>query len=458
MSTAPSDSPAATPPPTGPGEGHLRRVLGVPSLVMFGLVYIVPLTVFTTYGIVTQTSGGRLSVAYLVTLAAMVFTARSYARMAAAYPVAGSTYAYTQRTFGPPIGFLAGWSLLLDYLFLPMLNYLVIGIYLNAAIPAIPAWLIILVTILIVTVLNIVGIVSVARANVLIIALQAVFIVVFIVLACVTLSRSGTVDLMAPLKGDGTAPGLSPVLAGAAILCLSFLGFDAVSTLSEEANEPTRSVPRAIMIATITAGVMFVVLSYVSQLVFPSNAFTDIDSGALDVMKTAGGQFLDTFFTAAYVAGALGSAITSQASVARILYAMGRDGILPRRVFGHIPVRFTTPTYAILVVSVISLAAIWIDLAQLASIVSFGALVAFSAVNLTVIKHYFIDAGDRGGAGFANNVVLPLIGFGLTVWLWTSLSGFALVVGLIWLALGFVWLLMVTRGFQRPTPVLAMED
>jgi putrescine importer len=458
MSTAPSDSPAATPPPTGPGEGHLRRVLGVPSLVMFGLVYIVPLTVFTTYGIVTQTSGGRLSVAYLVTLAAMVFTARSYARMAAAYPVAGSTYAYTQRTFGPPIGFLAGWSLLLDYLFLPMLNYLVIGIYLNAAIPAIPAWLIILVTILIVTVLNIVGIVSVARANVLIIALQAVFIVVFIVLACVTLSGSGTVDLMAPLKGDGTAPGLSPVLAGAAILCLSFLGFDAVSTLSEEANEPTRSVPRAIMIATITAGVMFVVLSYVSQLVFPSNAFTDIDSGALDVMKTAGGQFLDTFFTAAYVAGALGSAITSQASVARILYAMGRDGILPRRVFGHIPVRFTTPTYAILVVSVISLAAIWIDLAQLASIVSFGALVAFSAVNLTVIKHYFIDAGDRGGGGFANNVVLPLIGFGLTVWLWTSLSGFALVVGLIWLALGFVWLLMVTRGFTRPTPVLVMEE
>jgi amino acid transporter len=458
MSTAPSSTPAATPPPSGPGEGQLRRVLGVPSLVLFGLVYIVPLTVFTTYGIVTQTSGGRLSVSYLVTLAAMVFTARSYARMAAAYPVAGSTYAYSQRTFGAPIGFLAGWSLLLDYLFLPMLNYLVIGIYLNAAIPAVPAWVFILIMIVIVTVLNIVGIVSVARANLLIIALQAVFIVVFIVLACVTLSHSGTVDLMAPLTGDGSAPGLSPVLAGAAILCLSFLGFDAVSTLSEEANEPTRSVPRAIMIATITAGVMFVVLSYVSQLVFPSNDFADVDSGALDVMTTAGGQFLSTFFTAAYVAGALGSAITSQASVARILYAMGRDGILPRPVFGHIPPRFTTPTYAILVVSVISLGAIWIDLEDLASIVSFGALVAFSAVNLTVIKHYFFDAGDRGGGGFLNNLVLPLIGFLLTLWLWTNLSGLALEVGLIWLAIGLVWLLVVTRGFRRPTPVLAMEE
>jgi len=288
--------------------------------------------------------------------------------------------------------------------------------------------------------------------------MQAVFIVVFLVLAVVTLSHSGTVDLMAPLRGDGTAPGLNPVLAGAAILCLSFLGFDAVSTLSEEANEPTRSVPRAIMIATITAGVMFVVLSFVSQLVFPSNDFANVDSGALDVMTTAGGKFLETFFTAAYVAGALGSAITSQASVARILYAMGRDGILPRRVFGHIPPRFTTPTYAILVVSVISLGAIWIDLADLASIVSFGALVAFSAVNLTVIKHYFVDEGDRGGGGFVNNLVLPFIGFALTVWLWTSLSALALEVGLIWLAVGFVWLLWVTRGFQRPTPVLQVEE
>jgi amino acid transporter len=458
MSTTSSDSPAATPPPPGPGEGHLRRVLGVPSLVLFGLVYIVPLTVFTTYGIVVQASGGRLAVSYLVTLAAMVFTARSYARMAAAYPVAGSTYAYTQRTFGAPIGFLAGWSLLLDYLLLPMLNYLVIGIYLNAAIPAVPAWVFVLITIVIVTVLNIIGIVSVARANMLIIALQAVFIVVFLVLAFITVSRSGTVDLMAPFTGDGTAPGLSPILAGAAILCLSFLGFDAVSTLSEEANEPTRSVPRAIMIATITAGVLFVVLSFVSQLVFPSNAFESVDSGALDVMKTAGGQFLDTFFTAAYVAGATGSAITSQASVARILYAMGRDGILPRRVFGHIPPRFTTPTYAILVVSFISLGAIWVDLTKLASIVSFGALVAFSAVNLTVIKHYYFDAEDRGGVGFANNFVLPLIGFGLTVWLWFSLSGYALIFGLCWFAVGFLWLLGVTRGFTRPTPVLDMEE
>lgn len=453
-STAPADSSAGQPIPGG-REGHLRRALGVPSLVLFGLVYMVPLTVFTTYGIVTVESGGRVPLAYVVTLAAMIFTARSYARMAAAYPVAGSAYAYTQKAFGAPVGFLAGWSLLLDYLFLPMLNYLVIGLYLNAAVPAIPQWVIVVVTIVIVTVLNIVGIVSVARANVLIIAVQAIFIVVFLVMAVAAISGSGTVDVMAPFTGDGSIGGMAPVLAGAAILCLSFLGFDAVSTLSEEAKDPKRDVPRAIMLATLICGVLFIVLSYVSQLVFPSNAFEDVDSGALDVMTSAGGAFLAAFFTAAYVAGATGSALTSQASVARILFAMGRDGVLPRKVFGHVSVRFSTPTWAIVVVSVVSLLAVVIDLAILASVVSFGALVAFSAVNLTVIKHYFVDEGDKN---VLNNLVLPFVGFGLTVWLWTSLSGTALTIGLIWLAAGLLWLLVVTRGFRRPTPVLDMKE
>jgi amino acid transporter len=441
---------------TLPEEGHLKRALGLPSLVLFGLVYMVPLTVFTTYGIVTETSGGRLPLAYIVTLIAMVFTALSYARMAAAIPVAGSAYTYTQRTFGAPAGFLAGWSLLLDYLFLPMLNYLVIGLYLNAAVPALPEWVIVLVAIAIVTVLNIVGIVSVARANFLIIAVQAIFIVVFLVLAIAKTTGYGTVDLMAPFTGDGTAGGMSPILAGAAILCLSFLGFDAVSTLSEEARDARRTVPQAIIIATVASGIIFIVLSYASQLVFPSNEFADVDSGSLDVMVAAGGQFLSTFFTAAYVAGALGSALTSQASVARILFAMGRDGILPRRVFGHVSARFSTPSYAIGVVSVISLLAIVIDLATLASLVSFGALVAFSVVNLSVIKHYFVDLRDRSNVVL--NLIAPAIGFLLTAWLWTSLSGMTLVVGLIWLAIGFLWLLVVTRGFQRPTPVLDIEE
>ncbi|QZE25009.1 APC family permease [Brevibacterium casei] len=433
---------------TAPAEtGHLRRALGVPSLVFFGLVYMVPLTVFTTYGIVTEITGGRVPLAYVITLVAMVFTARSYAKMAGELPFAGSAYTYTQKTFGAGVGFVAGWALLLDYLFLPMINYLVIGLYLNAALPMVPSWVFVLV-----------AIVSVARANIVIIAAQGIFILTFAVLSFATISGSGSVDLAAPFTGDGTVDGFGAVMAGAAILCLSFLGFDAVSTLSEEAKDPKRSVPRAIVIATLTGGLIYIVLSFIAQLVFPSNAFADPESGSLDVMAAAGGQFLTIFFTAAYVAGACGSALTSQASVSRILYAMGRDGVLPRGFFGRLSKRFLTPVFATVTVGVVSLLALAVDLTFISEMVSFGALMAFSAVNLAVIKHFVIDRGRRGGRAILSYVVLPGIGFGLTVWLWTSLSPRTLIIGLVWLALGVAYLAFVTRGFRRPTPSLDLKE
>jgi amino acid transporter len=451
-----SSSPAAPVLEDGSGT-HLKRALGTPSLVLFGLVYMVPLTVFTTYGVVTELTGGRVPVAYLITLVAMVFTARSYARMAVAYPFAGSAYVYTQRSFGGGIGFLAGWALMLDYLFLPLINYLLIGIYLEAAMPAVPAWVWIIASIALVSVLNIVGIVQVARANFVIIALQVIFIVAFAIFGIGSLSGN-QVDPLAPFTGDGSVDGTGVLFTGAAMLALSFLGFDAVSTLAEEAKEPTKSVPRAIMITTIGAGLLFVVLSYLSQIVYPSNDFADVDSASRDVMLQAGGDLLANFFTAAYIAGCLGSALTSQASVARIIYAMGRDGVLPRRVFGGLSARFKTPVVAILVVSAISLLALVADATFMFSLVSFGALAAFSVVNASVIKHYFIDRKERSGLAVLNNLVLPLIGFALTVWLWTSLTAETFLFGLGWLVIGVILLAVVTRGFRRPTPMLDMKE
>lgn len=438
-------------------QGRFKRVLGTPSLVLFGLVYMVPLTVFTTYGIVTQLTGGRVPAAYLITLVAMVFTARSYARMSVAYPYAGSAYVYTQRSFGGSVGFLSGWALLLDYLFLPMINYLVLGIYLSASFPGIPSWVFIIVAIALVTVLNVVGIVSVNRANIVIIAVQAVFIVVFVALALSTAAGTG-VDPLAPFTGDGSVDGVGALFAGAAILCLSFLGFDSVSTLAEEAKDSTRTVPRAIMITTLSAGAVFVLLSYTAQVVFPSNAFTSVDAAGVDVVMAAGGQWLSVLFIAGYVAGATGSALTSQASVSRILFAMGRDGVLPQAVFGRLSKRFGTPVPSTLVVSAVSLLALVIDLTLLSEMISFGALIAFSVVNLSVIKHYFIDGRQRSGVAVLNNLVLPLIGFALTVWLWTSLSGRTFIVGLSWLALGVIILAIATRGFRRPTPMLDLKE
>ena len=438
--------------------GEMKRVLGLPNLVLFGMVYMVPLTIFSTYGIVTEITGGRLPLAYLITLVAMLFTARSYGLMSRAFPVGGSAYVYSQRSFGPNIGFMSGWALLLDYLFLPMINYLLLGIYLNEYFPAIPPWAFMLAGMVVVTGLNIVGIVSVARANIVIIAFQFLFIVLFIGFSVAVISGRGNVDLLARLTGTGNPGGFAPLAAGAAILCLSFLGFDSITTFADEARNPKRDLPRAIVLTTLICGLLFVVLAYISHLVFPSHEFENADSASIQVVFAAGGQFLTIFFTAGFICGAVGSALISQASVSRILYSMGRDGVLPRRVFGYLHPRFKTPTFAILIVSFISLTALFAGLEAVSAMISFGALVAFSVVNLSVIKYYYVAHNHRSGSGVLNYLVLPLIGFGLTVWLWTSLSGLSLTIGLAWIAVGFGYLIYVTGGFKRKAPMLDLSE
>ncbi|PNG33659.1 Putrescine importer PuuP [Pseudomonas protegens] len=455
-----SDNPTLAPSDfTHSAQGtSLRRILGLPALVFFGLVYMVPLTVFTTYGVVTQITGGRTAAAYVITLLAMIFTALSYSVMVRKYPIAGSAYSYASLSFGPGIGFLAGWSLLLDYLFLPMINYLVIGLFLNLAFPAVPAWVFVVATISLVTLLNIRGIGSVSSMSNLIVCAQMVFVVVFVALVIRQLAGAESLDLSAPWIGDGSQSGLLPLMAGAAVLCLSFLGFDAVSTLAEETRDPRRNIPRAIVITTLGAGLLFILLAMTSQLAFPGSSFKDADSAASEVMLHAGGRFLEMFFTATYVAGAAGSALASQASVSRILFSMGRDGILPRRVFGTLSERYKTPVIAIVLVSLVSLLAVVIDLTTLASMISFGALVAFSVVNLAVIKSHLGQGQPRTGARLLQYGLLPLIGFGLIVWLWTSLSALTLGIGLAWFALGLAYLGVHTRGFRQPAPTVQFSE
>ncbi|BCQ65940.1 hypothetical protein PBOI14_76900 [Pseudomonas sp. Boi14] len=249
-----------------------------------------------------------------------------------------------------------------------------------------------------------------------------------------------------------------PLMAGAAVLCLSFLGFDAVSTLAEETRDPRRDIPRAIVITTLGAGLLFILLAMTSQLAFPGSSFKDADSAASEVMLHAGGRFLEMFFTATYVAGAAGSALASQASVSRILFSMGRDGILPHRVFGTLSERYKTPVVAIVLVSLVSLLAVVIDLTTLASMISFGALVAFSVVNLAVIKSHLGQGQPRSTARLLQYGLLPLIGFALIAWLWTSLSALTLGIGLAWFALGLLYLGIHTRGFRQPAPTVQFSE
>ena len=433
----------------------LRQSMGIPTLVFFGLSYMVPMTVFTTYGIVNEITGGFLSTAYLLTLLAMLFTACSYAFMGKMVPSAGSAYAYTRVGLGSGVGFLTGWTVMIDYILLPMLNYLLIGLYLAERFPSVPAWVFSLIALVLVTGLNIVGVAAVKSANVVLVLLQVVFFAIFFVYAARAFDPSA--QLLDPFVGPGFD--ITSVAAGAAVLCLSFLGVDAVSTMAEEAREPRRSIPRAVILTTVIGGLFFVAVSWFAHMASPDVMTGDAaDVAAVEMLTRIGGNLLTALFLAAYITGALGSALASQASVSRILYAMGRDRLLPRQIFGTLSPRFRTPVGAIIVVAVISLSALVADVDFVASIVSFGALSAFTMVNLSVIATYLVHAERRTVATYLLYGAIPAGGFVLTAWLWTSLTPVAVILGLVWVAIGVSRLLWHTRMFSRPVPRMHLSE
>ncbi|MGH8417907.1 MAG: APC family permease [Pseudomonas sp.] len=452
-----ADTPSHHSPSQPTSSRRFRQALGLVGLVLFGLAYMVPLAVFTTYGLVTQMTKGHLPTAYLLTLAAMLLTAYSYGRMVQVHPYSGSVYTYTRKAFGAYFGFIAGWTLLLDYIFLPLLSYLLIGIYMSEYFPAVPTAVWVLGSITLVTVLNLFGIESITRVNWILVVAQLVFIAVFVGLSLHNLSgHSAPLSLLAPFHHEGFSVPL--IMAGAAVLCLSFLGFDAVSTMAEETPNPRRTIPLAIMVVSLFGGLLFLLVSYFAQMVFPEwNSFADPDSASVDVMRRVGGELLVTAFTATYVAGCFASAMVSQASVSRVLFAMGRDGALPS-VFGKLVTKKRVPATAIMLVSLFSLIALFITLDTVANMISFGALFAFSAVNLAVIKHYLVDQKLRGTRNYLMYAALPALGFLSTIWLWTSLSGMAFTIGLCWMGLGMICLLGVTRGFRVKMPDLQMAE
>ncbi|WP_191229321.1 APC family permease [Aurantiacibacter xanthus] len=430
MTVTSRDTASSHPQDTDP---RLSRVMGTFSLTMFGLAYLVPLTVFTTFGTATEITQGHLPLAYVITTIAMLFTALSYAALVRKIPSAGSAFAYVSSAFGRRTGFVTGWTLLLDYLLLPAINYLIIGIYLNAQFPAIPSAIFIVAAIALVTTLNIVGVDVVKRASLILVVGQIVFAVAFV---AIVFLREETVPVIAPFY----SPGLewNGLLAGAAILCLSFLGFDAVSTLSEEARDPQRTVPRAILLTALIGGALFIVLSYAGALVIGDwHHLASADTAGLEVMAPLG-PVISAAFIAAYLAGCIASAIASQASVSRVLFAMGREGQLPKAWFGHLDRRFSTPTYAILTVALFSLVAVVASLESLASLISFGALFAFSMVNLSVPVIFRDRLEQRSAVSVLRYLVCPIIGLLLTIWLWFSLSWLALTVGLLWLGVGLI--------------------
>ncbi len=443
-------------PPTAP---TLTRTLRLPSLVLFGLAYLTPLIVLGIFGVIAGESGGASASAYLIALVAMLFTANSYGRMAAHHPVAGSAYTYVRRAIDGRVGFLVGWAIMLDYLFLPMVIWLIGGAYLSAQFPGVPSWMWIVGFILITSALNIIGIKVADRVNFVLMAFQILVIGIFVALSIGTVvggGGAGSLFSASPFTGEGSS--LAGIAGGAAIAAYSFLGFDAVTTLTEETVEPRRTVPRAILLVALIGGGIFILVAYVTQLVHPGGRFDAPDSAAFDIAVQIGGNLFGAVFLAALVVAQFTSGLAAQAAGSRLLFAMGRDGVLPRRLFARVHPRFHTPVLSIVVVGVVGLLAIFLDVATSTSFINFGAFVAFTMVNVSVIVEYVARRRRGERHGVLAHVVAPAIGAIVILALLVQLDLHAITLGSIWLGAGVVVLAVITRGFRSVPPEMAVDD
>jgi putrescine importer len=259
-----------------------------------------------------------------------------------------------------------------------------------------------------------------------------------------------------PFIGEGSS--FAAISAGAAIAAYSFLGFDAVTTFTEETIEPRKTVPRAILLIALIGGAVFVLVSYTTQLVHPGGLFDDSSSAAFDIALTIGGNVFGAIFLAGLVIAQFASGLAAQAAASRLLFAMGRDGALPRKIFGAVSERFRSPVTNIIIIGIVGLVALFLDVATSTSFINFGAFTAFTLVNISVIVYFFRQRAQGTALNPVLYLVLPILGAIVTAYLLTQLDMNAVVLGLSWLAIGVFVLAIVTRGFRKLPPELTYEQ
>jgi amino acid transporter len=391
-------------------------------------------------------------------MVAMMFTALSYAQMARAFPMAGSVYTYAGRGIAPPVGFLAGWVIFLDYVLVPGLLYLVAGIAMNSFVPSIPVWAWLIGFVVLNTIVNYFGIEMTARVNRLMLIGELIVLAMFIVIGIVALAQGkGRGFSFEPFFNSGTFS-WTVILGATSIAVLSFLGFDGISMLAEENRESARQIGRSMATALLVVGVLFVVQTWVASLLVP-NPDTLLAEGDpagtafYDSAEVAGGGWLSTLTAVATaIAWGFANSLVAQAATSRLIFAMARDRQLPS-IFAKVHDRFRVPTNATFLVALVSMGlGLYManrddGLTLLTTLINFGALSAFLVLHVSVFWHYVVR--QRSG-DWLRHIVVPVVGFAILALVMWNANVAAQRLAFLWLGVGVVVLIVLYLVGRRP--------
>jgi len=425
----------------------LRRALGLWDLILYGMIVIQPTAPMPVYGIMTQRAYGHAVTTVLIAMVAMLFTAISYGRMARAYPSAGSAFTYVGREIHPALGYVTGWSMAMDYMINPIVCTILCSKFALNFVPEIPYPLWVLCFAVLFTGMNLFGIRTSARINDSLAAGMGVVITVFLVEAA-RYVFSGPHDGLAFFTRPFYDPhtfSTGAVLGGTSLAVLTYIGFDGISTLSEEAENPRRNILLATVLVCLITGILASVEVYAAQLVWPGWSFPDVDTAYVHVAGRAGGPWLFGLINITLLVATVGSGMGSQLGAARLLYGMGRGNAIPKSFFAAIEPKRRIPRNNVLFVGTLALAGAYIlSFERAAELLNFGALLAFMGVNASAFARYHLRAAQKTWSGF----ISPMAGFVVCLLRWLNLSRPAKVAGSIWMALGIAYGAVKTRGFK----------
>jgi len=441
---------------------RLRRVLGLWDLIFYGIVLVQPIAAIGLFGIASKGSGGHMVTTLLIAMAAMMLTALSYGRMASLFPSAGSAYTYVSKGLNPHLGFLAGWAMFLDYLIVPVINTVYGSLTLQRLIPGVPFFIWVSLFVLVITFLNLRGIRTTARSNELLLAIMVVVIGMFILLAIrYILTQQGLSSLFSykPFYNPDTF-NFKAVMTATSFAALTYIGFDGVTTLAEDVKNPRRNMMIAPVMVCLFTGLFSVVQIYLAQQVWPDyNTFPNIETAFYDVSRKVGGDFLFNAVAIILFIACLGSGLAGQVGAARLLFAMGRDGVLPKKIFSHLSGRNSTPTFNILIMGILTIVvAMLISYQNAAELLNFGAFLAFMGVNLAALRQFTFLRPEGEKQNIIYNIILPAAGFLFCFSIWISLPAPAKIAGGIWFLAGLIYLVIMTRGFKNKPVVLDFKD
>lgn len=427
---------------------RLRRALGLWDLILYGLIVVQPTAPMPVYGVMSMRSHGHAVTAVLVAMVAMLFTAISYGRMARIYPSSGSAFTYVGQELHPVLGYITGWGMVMDYILNPLTAVILCSKFARNFVPDVPYTVWVFVFVLFFTFLNLHGIKTSARINTTLAAAMGVVIVIFLVEAAryVGLLPHHAANFFTQPFFDPNTFSTRAVLGGTSLAVMTYIGFDGISTLSEEANNPRRNIPIATVLVCLITGVLASVEVYAAQLVWPaSKPYPDVDTAFVAVAGRAAGPWLFSLINVTLLVATIGSGAGAQLGAARILYGMGRSGAIPRKFFGAIEPLRQIPRNNILFIAVIALVgALTLSFERGVELLNFGALLAFMGVNAAAFFHYFLRERKRT----LYNFLMPVAGFFTCLLLWCSLSWRAMVLGVVWMAVGIIYGAYNTRGFK----------